>query len=212
MRKQKHNGFFITFESTAEGLGKTTQARHLYERMKAEGYDVALTRETGGTAIGQKLRELYLNPENDLSKATELFIIMADRAQHYKEVLKPALKTGRIVISDRFFDSTLVYQGNARGWKAAFLWRLHQAAAGALLPDLTLVLDGTPFRQVPNNDRFEKLGADFFDKVKRGMLHLAGKSDRYVLLNANEADETAMADRIFGVVQDRLAVAGLPKP
>jgi dTMP kinase len=201
---RRHRGFFISFESTAEGLGKTTQTRHLVNNLKAAGHDVVATREVGGTPVGSKIREIFLDPANDLSKATELFLVMADRAQHYKEVLKPELKAGKIVVSDRFFDSTLVYQGSARGWKTALLWRLHQAAAGALLPDLTIVLDGTPFREQPNNDRFETLGADFFSKVKRGMLHLAGKSERYVLLNANESDETELAQKIHKIVAERM--------
>jgi len=208
MRKPK--GIFITFESTAEGLGKSTQAQRLYENLKSAGYDVVLTREPGGTELGKQIREILLTPrpkEQELSKATELFLYQADRAQHYKEVLKPALKAGKIVISDRYFDSTLVYQGNGRGWKTAFLWRLHHATTGSLLPDLTIVLDGTTYRQSPNEDRIEQLGEDFFAKVKRGILHLASKSDRYVVLDAN-VDETDLANQILAVVRERV----LPNP
>jgi dTMP kinase len=208
----KNKGFLITFESTSEGLGKTVQSKRLADNLRAAGYDVILTKHFGGTKVGKICEEVLKNPENRLSKATELFLVMADRAQTYTEVIKPALKAGRIVVCDRFVDSTLVYQGYARGWKAATLWRLHQLAAGAVLPDLTLVLDGTPFRMLSAEDRFEIQGDDFFSKMKAGMLHLARKGGRYELLNANEADETAMADRILRVTQERLAVAGLPKP
>lgn len=209
---RKTPGFFISFESTVEGIGKTTQSKRLAERLTAEGYDAVWTREPGGTPVGAKLREILLNPEYDLSKAAELLLMTADRAQHYKEVLKPALKAGKIVISDRYFDSTLVYQGHARGWKAAVLYRLHSIAAGALLPDLTIVLDGVSHRPIPNQDRFEMEDSTFSSKVKRGMLHLAQKDDRYVLMDANKVDETGLADQIWGVVQGRIAVAGLPKP
>lgn len=165
-------GFMITFESTAEGVGKTTQARRLCEALREAGHDVLLTREPGGTDVGKQLREILLTPrakEQELSKATELFLMFADRAQHYVEVLKPALKSGKIVVCDRFFDSTLTYQGRGRGWKTAFLYRLHQAATGGLLPDLTFVLDGTPHHENLNPDRFEREGSDFFEKVKRGI-------------------------------------------
>lgn len=205
MRKRK--GAFITFEGTGEGVGKSTQAVQLAGRLKAEGHEVILTKEPGGTELGKQLRQLLLHSEVELSKATELFLMMADRAQHFKEVLKPALKDGKIIICDRYLDSTLVYQGSGRGWKTAFLWRLHHACTGSLLPDLTFVLDGVPHRERFKDDRFEKLDDSFHRKVKRGMLHLASKSDRYVLLNAN-VDETDLAQKILGVVRDRL----LPNP
>ena len=203
---RKHKGFFITIEGTAEGIGKTTQAQHLYENLKKAGYDVILTKHPGGTELGRKLREILLTPrpkEQELSKATELFLFYADYAQNYKETIKPALKARKIVVCDRFLDTTLAYQGSGRGWKTAFLLRLHHAATGSLLPDLTFVLDGTPHRGKPNDDRFEKLGSDFFRRVRSGMLHFAKKSDRYVVMNAN-VDETELAQAIFNIVKDRL--------
>lgn len=186
MRANERKGFFITFEKTVEGLGGTTQSHLLVEELRKRGYDVVWTRETGGTELGQKLRELYLDPNRtDMSSAAELFIIMADRAQHYKEVLKPALMEGKIVVCDRYVDSTTVYQGHGRGWKQAFLLRLHQAATGALMPDLTFVLTGESHRKVPNDDRFEKLGDAFFKKIKDGMLQLAQTDERFVKVVAN---------------------------
>ncbi len=202
MSAQRFQGVFITIEKTGEKLGGSTQAMHLSQRLAAAGHQVVLTREPGGTLLGKQFREMLLSKAVELSKATELFLYVADRAQHYKEVLKPALKAGKFVVSDRYFDSSLVYQGYGRGWKTAFLWRLHHAATGSLLPDLTIVLDGTPMTSYEKTDRFESLGEDFFQRVRQGMLHLTTKSKRYVLLQAN-VDEIALADQIFNVVKER---------
>lgn len=199
---RSHKGVFITFEKTAEGLGGTTQARRLHESLKGAGIENVLTREPGGTPLGQELRKLMLDPQYELSKAAELFIMMADRSQHYKEVLKPSLKAGKVVISDRYFDSTLVYQGSAQGWKTSFLLRLHQATTGMLFPDLTIVLDGTPHRLLSTEDRLEGMGTDFHNRVKAGMLYFAGKSNRYVVLNANQTEEE-LAEQILKIVKER---------
>jgi dTMP kinase len=128
--------------------------------------------------------------------------MMADRSQHYKEVLKPSLKEDKVVISDRYFDSTLVYQGSAQGWKTAFLLRLHHATTGMLLPDLTLVLDGTPHIDKSNGDRLERKGAEFHQRVRDGMLYFASKSDRYVIVNANQP-EKVVAEQIWSIVKER---------
>lgn len=201
---RSYKGLFITFEGTKEGLGKTTQTRLVAEKLRALGYDVVLTREPGGTELGQQLRALLLNPENQLSKATELFLLLADRAQHYKEVLKPALRDGKIVISDRYFDSTLVYQGAARGWKPALLWRLHQATTGTLLPNLTVVLDGNSHINRAENspDRIEQEGTLFFDRVREAMLILSTKDSRYEVVNANW-DREKLSQYIVDVMAER---------
>lgn len=199
-----HKGLFITFESTVEGIGKSTQAHLLAEALRKEGYEVVLTKEPGGTVLGQQLRNILLDPNSKLSKATELFLMMADRAQHYKEVLKPALKNGQIVICDRYMDSTLVYQGAGRGWKNAFLWRLHHATTGSLLPNLTIVLDGKPHinRAENNPDRFEREGTIFYSKVSQAMLHIASKSNRYVVLNGN-VDADSLTQDILRIIHGR---------
>lgn len=201
---RNHKGLFISIEGTKEGLGKSTQARQVAKALRRDGYEVVLTREPGGTEFGQQVRSILLNPENKLSKATELFLFMADRAQHYKEVLKPALKEGKIVICDRYFDSTLVYQGAGRGWKNAFLWRLHHATTGSLLPNLTVVLDGESHidRAENNPDRIEGEGTLFFEKVKNTMLHLTTKDTRYVVVNANVEAEMLTRD-ILQVIHER---------
>lgn len=202
---RKHKGIFITFESTAEGLGKTTQARRLYDNLSNAGYDVVLTREPGGTELGEQIRTMLKTPRpkgQELSNATEVFLTMAFRAQHYVELLKPALRAGKVVISDRYFDSTLMYQGSGRGWKTAFLWRLHHAATGSLLPDITFVLDGSTYKQIPDQDRFETMRPELLAKMKRDMLHRVAKDGRYELVNANQPKDD-IAQMLFDTVTRR---------
>lgn len=215
---RRHSGYFITFESTKEGLGKSTQAQHLAERLEKAGFDVVLTKEPGGTVLGKQLRKILLDKnayEQPLSKATELFLMLADRAQHYKEVLKPSLKEGKIVISDRYVDSTLVYQGAGRGWKASLLWQLHHVSTGSLLPDLTFVLDGTPFNELDKADRFESENEKFFERVERAMRHIAYRNykredNRYIVIDANHSEQE-LADSLFKTVTERMAGKSLPK-
>ena len=199
---RKHKGLLITIEKTAEGLGGTTQALHLYNSLLSAGIKTILTKETGGTPLGQLLTKILKDPTQDLSNATQLFLIQADRSQHYKEVLKPSLMQGKVVISDRYFDSTLVYQGSSQGWKTAFLMQLHHASTGMLLPDLTFVLTGTPYRELNTADRWESLGSNFHEKVKIGMLYFATKSERYVLVDGNQS-ENLIAEQILNVVKER---------
>jgi dTMP kinase len=213
MRARDRKGFLITLEKTAEGLGGTTQAKLLVDELRKRGYDAIYAKEPGGTVLGTTLREILLSPrskDQELSHATELFLYMADRAQHYKEVLKPSLTAGKIVVCDRYMDSTLVYQGAGRGWKTGFLLRLHQAATGALMPDLTFVLDGTSHRKVANDDRFENLGAGFFQKIKTGMLRLASSDIRYVMINANRPVD-AVAHNILTVAEEWIPAKFPPK-
>jgi len=201
---RSHRGLFISFEGTSEGIGKTTQTHILAETLRSEGYDVVLTREPGGTKLGQYIRQILLDPTNKLSKATELCLFLADRAQHYKDVLKPALKSGKIVICDRFFDSTLVYQGACRGWQSTFLKRLHHATTGSLYPNLTIVLDGRPHinRAENNPDRIEAEGTLFFNTVRSAMLKLTTKDKRFTVIDAN-TDAMILAKRIRELIDDR---------
>jgi dTMP kinase len=206
----KSKGILITFEKTGDGLGGTTQSRHLYENLKRAGFNTVLTREPGGTEIGQILRGLLIDKTYKLAKPTELLLYVADRAQHYADVLEPALREGKIVVSDRFFDSTLVYQGYGRGWNTAVLEQLHQIATNNLLPDLTFVLDGQPHRAMNEADTFESLGQNFKARIRQGMLHTVNSAklnysgeSRYILINANQP-ELVVADSIYNSVQKRL--------
>lgn len=193
------SGFFITFESTGDGLGKTTQAKLLADRLINEGYEVVQTFEPNNTAI----RELLLNAEHKLCNPAELLLFMADRAEHVDKLIKPSLDAGKIVISDRFHDSSLVYQGIGRGWSRKFLDKLHQTATNGLLPDITFMLDGIPFREMDKEDTFERLGCEFYNKIRTGALHLVNQSDRYVLLNINE-EQDKTTEKIYKVVMQRM--------
>lgn len=207
----KKRGFFISIEKTKEGLGGTTQAQKLADNLREAGYEVILTCEPGGTKLGRHIRELLLHThysdKEGMSKASELFLFMADRAQHYKEVLKPGLKSGAVVISDRYVDSTLVYQGSGRGWKSAFLLRLHHAATGSLIPDLTIVLDGSPHVPRDTSDRIEAEPDSYHERIARGMRHLVTKNpQRYEVVNANiPLDE--LAKQLFDLTIDRLVTS-----
>jgi len=198
---RNHKGLFITIEKTREGLGGTTLAANLAEELRSRGFDVILTRESGGTALGEKIRAMLKDPANQLSKATELFLQLADRAQHYKEVLKPNLRDGKIVVCDRYFDSTLMYQGAGRGWKTALLWRLHHATTGSLLPNLTIVLDGTPFRTLDEGDRFEA-DKDFQAKAEQFMRYQASRDPRYCLMKV-DGDASHMLQRVLVSLEER---------
>ena len=209
-QKSSRNGFFITFEKTCDGLGGTTQARKLYERLTEAGFNTVLTREMGGTELGKTLREIILHGKIQLAKPAELFLIMADRAQHYKEVLKPSLMEGKIVISDRYVDSTMAYQGGGRGWKTSLLWKLHQTCTGSLFPHLTVVLDGEPHRKRDTEDRFERMDDEFFGRVKSTILNLSMKNDRYHIFDANQSVDE-LAEDIFQTTLRRMQKHGYTK-
>lgn len=196
-------GLFITIEKTADRLGGSTQAVRLAKQLQTMGiHNVTQTREPGGSELGEMLREILLYYKGNLAKATELFLFMADRAQHYEEVLKPALEKGYIVICDRFFDSTLSYQGAARGWDTDTLYQLHQLTTYGLFPDVTFVLHGKPHRPRSKEDRIERESDEFFERVKNRMLELASSSDRYVLLNANQPPEK-ITQQMVDVLKER---------
>lgn len=134
-------GFFITVEG-ADGAGKTTQLKLLEEYLLKRGYPVVVTREPGGTAIGERIRELILDKRHtEMEYMTELLLYVASRAQHVLEKIKPALAEGAVVLCDRFMDSNLCYQGYGRGIPLQTILELNQLAIGAFAPDLTFFLD-----------------------------------------------------------------------
>ncbi|MGY2398833.1 dTMP kinase [Pseudomonas sp. SDO5271_S396] len=184
-------GLFITLEGP-EGAGKSTNRDYLAERLRAEGIEVVLTREPGGTPLAERIRELLLAPgEEQMSPDTELLLVFAARAQHLAEVIRPALARGAVVICDRFTDSTYAYQGGGRGLPLARIATLETFVQGELRPDLTLVFDlpvevGMARASARGRlDRFELEGQAFFDAVRRAFLERA-KADpaRYYLLDA----------------------------
>ena len=178
------SGYFITFEGS-EGCGKTTQIEALAKALEAQGKTVLITREPGGTLIGEKIRNLLQDPghENEISDMAELLLFSASRAELIASRIQPALKRGEIVICDRFYDSTYVYQGLGRAIDMDIVEQLNQITVGTLKPDLTILLDldakvgieRAKSRQSGELDRIENESLVFFEAVRNGYLELAKK-------------------------------------
>jgi dTMP kinase len=208
---------FITLEGI-EGSGKTTQVDHITRFLGLSALDIAVTREPGGTTLGRKIRGILLDPQSrDMTPDTELLLYTADRAQHIRQVILPAIKAGKIVLCDRYFDATLVYQGYARGLDITKIRELHQLMCEGLSPDLTLLFDLPPeiglaraWKQIHSGERcgsetrFEKEAVDFHRKVRQGYLELARmEPDRFHLIDASR-DEASVRREIFSVLTERV--------
>ncbi len=198
------NGLFITLEGI-EGSGKTSHAVTLAERLRGQGRTVLLTHEPGDTRAGQAIRAIFLDPAVSLQVAAELLLVLADRAQHVAEKLKPALQRGEIVISDRYADSTTAYQGYGRGFDLALIGQLNRLATDCLAPDLTIVLDcpvetGLARTRLRNTaaqgpDRFEGADLEFHRRVRTGFLNVLKAEPRRVrLVNSDRPKEQVFAD------------------
>ena len=195
-------GKFITFEG-ADGGGKSTQVQLAAAWLQQRGYEVVTTREPGGTVLAEKVRELVLDPNLPLNSTSHSLLYLAARSEHVEKVIRPALETGKIVLCDRFSDSTLVYQGLSLGKELAELTVLQQLcsfATAGLEPDLTLVLDGRPEELAKRRelrgvtDRYEQQGLDFQHKLRDGFLTLAkAEPERIKVLNAEGSMEEVAA-------------------
>ncbi|HNW26253.1 MAG TPA: dTMP kinase [Candidatus Gastranaerophilaceae bacterium] len=190
-------GLFITFEG-ADGCGKTTQMNLLHEYLILKGYDVVLTREPGGKGLGERIREILLNYEGEVSSQAEAFLFLADRAQNIDVIVKPAVDAGKIVLCDRHIDSTIAYQGYGRGVNLERLKMLNDIATNKFMPDLTYVFDidveTSQSRVGKNKDRMESAGVEFFEKVKKGYLELAKKEpERVKVINSANTIENIFA-------------------
>jgi dTMP kinase len=187
---------FITFEGI-EGSGKTTQIQMLSNYLEEHGVEHLLTREPGGTPIGDQIRKLVLHPANKaMSPHCELFLYSAARAEHITHVIQPALREGRFVLCDRFKDATLAYQGYGRGLSLLLIRRLHALDLLALMPDLTLLFDidpATALERARTRDRtksidetrFEQEELSFHKRVRAGYLELSREEpERFIVLNA----------------------------
>lgn len=176
-------GLFITFEG-ADGCGKTTQIKLIDEYLRNKGYKTLLTREPGAKGLGEKIREILLNYDGEVSSRCESFLFLADRAQHVDCIIKPALKDGVIVLCDRHTDSTVAYQGYGRGLDIEEIKKLNNLATGGLKPDLTIVFDvdieTSQSRVGKNKDRMESAGIEFFKKVREGFLEIAKEEPQRV--------------------------------
>lgn len=187
-------GLFITLEGP-EGAGKTTNRAYLAEQLQVQGLSVVLTREPGGTALAEQIRNILLAPHDEtMAVDTELLLMFAARAQHLAQIILPALAAGKIVICDRFTDATYAYQGGGRGLDCSRIALLEQFVQGDLRPDMTLlfdlpVADGMA-RAVARGklDRFEQEQHDFFEAVRQSYLQRASDDpERFRLVNAQQA-------------------------
>ena len=182
-------GFLLAFEG-GEGAGKSTQAQRLAAALRERGHEVVVTREPGGTPVGQQLRELLLDPGSaGLTPRAEALLYAADRAEHVAKVLRPALARGAVVVTDRYLDSSVAYQGAGRVLSPEDVLRISRWAAEGLMPDLTVVLDVPPgigLRRSPEPaDRLESEAEPFHERVRAGFLGLAARSPgRYLVLDA----------------------------
>ena len=184
---------FITFEG-ADGCGKTTQIELLNKYLQEKGFKTLVTREPGAKGLGEKLREILLNYDGEVSPNCESFLFLADRAQHVDCVIKPALKDGVIVLCDRHTDSTVAYQGYGRQLDIEQIKKLNEIAVNGLKPDLTIVFDidiETSMQRVgKTKDRMESAGMDFFNRVRNGYLAIAkDEPNRVKVINSADAIE-----------------------
>ena len=215
-------GIFITLEGI-EGSGKTTQVPEVVEFIESHGRSCVITREPGGTVIGQAIRKILLSPQSrGMDPTAELLLYAADRAQHVAETIRPALKGGKVVICDRYYDATLAYQGFARGLDLNLIHTLHATVLGNLLPDLTLLLDLPPriglsraWSQIDSGGRdrqetrFEEERLDFHRKVRAGYLELARQAPgRFCVVDAARSF-SEVRDQICKAVGELLASTSL---
>jgi dTMP kinase len=199
---------FITLEGI-EGCGKTTQINYLNSFFENRGRPCMVTREPGGTAIGKKIRSILLNPSSkDMVPKAELLLYMADRAQHIASLVKPCLAAGKVVLCDRYFDATVVYQGFARGLDTRFIRELHRLILEDFKPDITLLLDLSPriglaraWKQLDNGarssieSRFEEEALSFHEKVRAGYLELARlEPERFRTIDASGDEKQVQKD------------------
>ncbi len=183
---------FITFEGI-EGSGKSTQAKKLHEFFLSKNQNAILTREPGGVAAGERIREILIDEKIEkLEAKTELLLNFAARLEHVEKLIKPALLEEKIVISDRFFDSTYAYQGSAFGLDENLIDNIKKIIIGDFAPDITFLIDlpvEMAFERIANradNNRYEKLGLDFHKKVREGFLQLAKKNQRIKVIDGNK--------------------------
>jgi dTMP kinase len=210
MTKRAYPGLFLSFEGT-EGSGKSTQMRFLVDRLRSEGFTVVENQEPGTTHIGRQIRRILLDPAHqEMAGMTELLLVFASRAQASVEILRPALERGDVVVSDRFTDSTLAYQGEARGIGFATVLAAHRLALGDLLPDLTICLTisvetglGRAHSRNSANDaqdseaRLDKQSAEFHHRVAEGYRKIARLEAERFRLVAGDGEPEVVAERVW---------------
>ena len=210
---------FITFEGI-EGSGKTTQIQRIGKLLSSKGIQHVITREPGGTPIGTKIRSILLDSESkEMDPTTELLLYTADRKQHIMQVIAPYLKNGGIVLCDRFFDATLVYQGIARGLDVDIIKTLHQLACDGLMPDMTFLFDlpaaeglSRAWQEIKSGDRdnsetrFEEEALLFHEKVRSGYLKLAElETNRFHYIDASKKIDD-ITEQVIALLTNRIGM------
>ena len=196
-------GILITFEG-GEGCGKTTHSKALKEHLERKGRKVVLTREPGGTALGEKIREILLSKGGSIAPLAELMLFASDRIEHVEKVILPALKMGDIVICDRYIDSTTAYQIGGRGLPGGVVVYLNLLSSRGLLPDLTYILDVSPKVGIgragkKGKDRFELEDLRFHDKVRKAYLDVAKKFPNRVRVVDSEKPLALVSSEIIKI-------------
>lgn len=213
-------GLFITFEGP-DGSGKSTQMRLLVERLRSHGEAVTVNQEPGGTLIGQQVRKILLDPENhDMAPLTELLLMFASRTQAAAESIRPALERGEIVVSDRFTDSSLAYQGGGRSIGFDLVLAVHRLALGELYPDLTILVDidlelglqrahgRNREKQGGSEARLDEQGLEFHERVRAAYLRMAKlERERVVVFDGAQPLEV-VAEKIWGTLKERYPRVG----
>jgi len=216
-------GFFLTFEGL-DGSGKSTQLRKLAAHLESLGVAVTITRQPGGTSIGDRIRALLLDSRTEhIDPMTELGLMFSDRAQGIAEVIRPAIEAGRVVLCDRYTDSSEAYQGGGRQLGSEIILRMHQTLCGGLNPDLTLLLlpdfNRSLARARRRNDRTASAGKDegrfetedeaFYRRVHDKYQEIAARDPERVAVFAGDQSIDAIHQRIVALVEQRLQAAGL---
>ena len=217
LKDQPHAGVLISFEGS-EGSGKTTQIARLAKTLLERGRDVISTREPGGTEIGEQIRNIIVHNSkgDEMCAETELLLFAAARAQLVRETIAPALLRGAIVLSDRFLDSSTVYQGIGRNLAMGPVNQINRFAVGSVMPDITVVIDVptsvslSRIRQRASDlpDRMERENIDFYEKVRAGYLVLAkGMPERFVVIDGTKSED-AIEKQIWAELEKRLFKKG----
>ena len=212
-------GFFLTLEGL-DGSGKSTQIRLLARTLQSQGRDVVLTRQPGGTELGDQIRAVLLNSATqNVAPMAEMALMFADRAQSIHQIIEPALEQGKMVLCDRFTDSTEAYQGGGRGLGSERVLAMHRAVCGDLWPDLTILLlpsleaslararrrNGRQLAQGKDENRFEGEGRAFYERVFLKYQEIAARDCLRVVTIAEDAPVEAIEKRIVKIVEERLA-------
>ena len=205
----KDQGLFITLEGI-EGVGKTTQVDYVGEIFRRKGRTVTITREPGGTSVGEAIREILLNGKDlDICEETELLLMFAARAQHLQRIIHPALQRNEVVICDRFIDASLAYQGGGRGIEMSRIYQLVDWMTYSLKPDLTLLLDAPVEqglarpRKRGELDRFESEAMEFFEAIRQAYLGIAEQEPERVAVVDASLELEQVQEQIDEIVRVR---------